>query len=241
MYTTKKLVCVSALYLQYCCKEQWQKINNNSSVLFNCSVVFWSPRRKIVIYFLCCNLLSRFNLFNLIFFQYNLNWLFNEKTTLSGRVPPPQPAAMWPGNPAQLSLKQLAIRLNLHFIQSMHRLNLEVDLQSLFGLHVTWCAQLHSLTDTPQLPLPPALGLQDLYTILVSRDRRHLFVTPSVTCFPFSENTWALFGGGWGELEGVIFRKIWIPMFHFLHSLLYPCKTGSVTPKQDYIWNESWK
>jgi hypothetical protein len=56
---------------------------------------------------------------------------------------------------------------------------MEVDLQSLFGLHVTWCAQLHSLADTPQLPPPPPL--LDSYTraaLLVSKDRRHLFVTP---------------------------------------------------------------
>jgi hypothetical protein len=40
-----------------------------------------------------------------------------------------------------------------------HRLNMELDLQSLFGLHVTWCAQLYSLAETPQLPPPPAFGL----------------------------------------------------------------------------------
>ncbi len=39
-----------------------------------------------------------------------------------------------------------------------HRLNMEVDLQSLFGLHVTWCAQLHSMAETPP-PHTPALGL----------------------------------------------------------------------------------
>ncbi len=58
---------------------------------------------------------------------------------------------------------------------------MEVDLQSLFGLHVTWCAQLYSLAETPQVatpsPIPPNL---DSYTraILVRKDRRHLFVTP---------------------------------------------------------------
>ncbi len=41
-----------------------------------------------------------------------------------------------------------------------YMLNMEVDLQSLFGLHVTWCAQLYSLAETPQLPTPPpAFGL----------------------------------------------------------------------------------
>jgi hypothetical protein len=38
-------------------------------------------------------------------------------------------------------------------------LNMEVDLQSLFGLHVTLCEQLYSLSETPQLPPPPAFGL----------------------------------------------------------------------------------
>jgi hypothetical protein len=51
-----------------------------------------------------------------------------------------------------------------------HRLNMELDLQSLFG---------HSLAENPQLPPPhtPHLGL---YTraLLVGKDRRHLFVTP---------------------------------------------------------------
>jgi hypothetical protein len=31
---------------------------------------------------------------------------------------------------------------------------MEVDLQSLFGPHVTLCAQLYSLAETPQAPLP---------------------------------------------------------------------------------------
>ncbi len=39
-----------------------------------------------------------------------------------------------------------------------HRLNMEVDIQSLFGLNVTWCAQLYSLAETPQHPLSPRIG-----------------------------------------------------------------------------------
>ncbi len=56
---------------------------------------------------------------------------------------------------------------------------MEVDLQSLlFGLYVTWCAQLYSLAETPQLP-PPSPHLDSYYeALLVSKDRRHLFVTP---------------------------------------------------------------
>ncbi len=40
-----------------------------------------------------------------------------------------------------------------------HRVNMEVVLQSLFGLHVTWCAQLHSLAEAPQSPPLPEFGL----------------------------------------------------------------------------------
>ncbi len=61
---------------------------------------------------------------------------------------------------------------SVYFIQ--HRLNMKLDLQSLFRLHVPM--QLYSLAETPQ-PLPPLLGS---YTraLLVSQDRQHLFVTP---------------------------------------------------------------
>jgi hypothetical protein len=47
---------------------------------------------------------------------------------------------------------------------------MEVDLQSLFGLHVTWCTQLYSLAETPQLPPSPRIwtriGQQRLTTSL---------------------------------------------------------------------------
>ncbi len=57
-----------------------------------------------------------------------------------------------------------------NFLNGDHRLNMKADLQSLFGLHVTWCAQLYSLAETPHW---------DPYTraVLVSKDWRHLFVT----------------------------------------------------------------
>jgi hypothetical protein len=60
----------------------------------------------------------------------------------------------------------------------IHRLNMEVDLQSLFG----FCVQLYSLTETPQpRPHPPHLGS---YTkaLFVRLERRHLFVTPCIIC-----------------------------------------------------------
>ncbi len=69
-----------------------------------------------------------------------------------------------------------------------HRLNLEVDLQSLFGLHVTWCAQLYTLAETPQLPPSPPIWIRITRALLVSQDRRQLFVTPwlfSLFVIPF--------------------------------------------------------
>ncbi len=60
---------------------------------------------------------------------------------------------------------------------SIHRLNMEVDLQSLFGLHVTWCAQLYWLAETLQLP-PPRIWPHITRALLVRKDRRHLYITP---------------------------------------------------------------
>jgi hypothetical protein len=50
-----------------------------------------------------------------------------------------------------------------------NRLNMGLDLQSLFGLHVH-CAQLYSLAETSQPPLR-------IWALLVSQDRRHFCVT----------------------------------------------------------------
>jgi hypothetical protein len=55
---------------------------------------------------------------------------------------------------------------------------MEVDLQSLFGLHVTWCAQLYSLAETPQHPPSPRIWTCITRALLVRKDRWQLFVTP---------------------------------------------------------------
>jgi hypothetical protein len=55
---------------------------------------------------------------------------------------------------------------------------MEVDVQSLFGLNVTWCAQLLSLAETLLLPSSPSIWTRVSRALLVSKDRRHLFVTP---------------------------------------------------------------
>ncbi len=60
----------------------------------------------------------------------------------------------------------------------IHRLNIEIDPQSLFGLHVTWCAQLFSLAETPQPQPSPRLWAHIRGALLVSLDRRHLLVSP---------------------------------------------------------------
>ncbi len=44
--------------------------------------------------------------------------------------------------------------INIHYRDNIF---LELDLQSLFGLYVTWCAQLSSLAETPQLPPSPRI------------------------------------------------------------------------------------
>jgi len=57
-----------------------------------------------------------------------------------------------------------------------YRLNMEGDRSpKLFGLHVTWCAQLLLICWDPPIPQH-----WDSYTraLLASKDRRHLFVTP---------------------------------------------------------------
>ncbi len=58
---------------------------------------------------------------------------------------------------------------------------MELDLKSLFVLHA--CAHLYSMAETPQSPPPPHLGS---YTraLLVSQDRRHLYVAPCLVAIP---------------------------------------------------------
>jgi hypothetical protein len=51
---------------------------------------------------------------------------------------------------------------------------MELDLLSLFGLHVQSCT--YSLAETPQRPPPPHMGSYTR-TLLVSQDRLLLFVT----------------------------------------------------------------
>ncbi len=46
---------------------------------------------------------------------------------------------------------------------------MESDLQSLFGLHVTWCAQLFSLAEAPQLPPSPRIWTRIARALLVSK------------------------------------------------------------------------
>ncbi len=55
-----------------------------------------------------------------------------------------------------------------------------VQLKTLFGFHVTWCEELFSLAETPQLPPSPCIWTPIARTLLVSKDRRHLFVPPDV-------------------------------------------------------------
>jgi hypothetical protein len=60
-----------------------------------------------------------------------------------------------------------------------HRLNMKVDLQSLFGHHVTWCAHCTAVLIVwdPATPPSPRIWTRITRALLVSQDRRHLFVT----------------------------------------------------------------
>jgi hypothetical protein len=62
-------------------------------------------------------------------------------------------------------------------IPCLHRLKMEIDLQSLFGL---LCTAVLIGWDPATLPPPPHLG-SFTRALLVRQDRRHLFVTP---CLP---------------------------------------------------------
>jgi hypothetical protein len=69
---------------------------------------------------------------------------------------------------------------------AQHRLHMELDLQSLFGL---LCTVVVLIGGDPTIPPHPYLGL---YTrvLLVSQKRRHLFVTPWGTDFSNERSTY---------------------------------------------------
>ncbi len=74
-----------------------------------------------------------------------------------------------------LSLGTFSISIsNLFVIKLINKFIIELDLQSLFGLLYPYAKQ-YSLTETPQSP-PPHLG-SITRALVVSQDRRHLFVT----------------------------------------------------------------
>jgi hypothetical protein len=76
-------------------------------------------------------------------------------------------------------------KCHLHFSGNIspmhlkHRLNMVLDLQSLFGLHA------HSYTHWLRCrnPPPPSHLGSNTRTLLVSQERRHLFVTPDLKIF----------------------------------------------------------
>ncbi len=80
---------------------------------------------------------------------------------------------LWNGRSMPLNL-ELQRRHNLHlsliYPALNHRLNIEVKLRSLFGLHVSWCAHLYSLAETLQPPPPPPPLDSNTKALLVSED-----------------------------------------------------------------------
>ncbi len=75
-------------------------------------------------------------------------------------------------------------------IPQPQRLNTELDLQSLFGLHM--CSSTHLLRDPASRPSPPNMGT---YTraLLVSQDRRHLGPLEFFHCAWAPLNQWTYF------------------------------------------------
>jgi hypothetical protein len=67
------------------------------------------------------------------------------------------------------------VEVTVNSKEENHRLNMELELQSLYGLHVHSCTHWLKPLDSP----PPNSHL-GLFTraLMVSQDRRHLFVTP---------------------------------------------------------------
>ncbi len=120
----------------------------------------------------------------------------------------------------------------------IHRLNMEVDLLSLFGLHVTCCAQLYSLAETPQPPPPPPPPHWDSHTraLLVSKHRRHLFVTPwqdwtipsCIFFYRYSVKVFFIF-----TFTKVLSHR---PLYEICHGISYFVfmKTGSLFECADY-------
>jgi hypothetical protein len=96
-----------------------------------------------------------------------------------------------------------------------HMLNMELDLQSLFGLLCTAVL----IGWNPASPPPPHLGS---YTraLLVSQDRRHLFVTPwgNLFCKAFPIKTFCKMG------QIVKDDLLTVPLVHYFigHLLMFP-------------------
>ncbi len=66
-------------------------------------------------------------------------------------------------------------------VWSYHRLNMEIDLQSLFGLHVHSCYHWLRTRNPP----PPRIWARGRYWSMVRQDRRHIFVTPWIIFFSY--------------------------------------------------------
>ncbi len=85
---------------------------------------------------------------------------------------------------------------------SQNRLNMEMDLQGLFGFYVTLSGQLYSLAETPQLPGPsPRIWTRITRALLVRYDRRHLFISPCFAAFFLPIELTDGRGGGGGREE----------------------------------------
>jgi hypothetical protein len=93
-----------------------------------------------------------------------------------------------------------------------NKLNMELDLQSLFGLHAYSCT--HRLRPRNS-PLPPHLGSYSRAP-MVSQDRRHLFVTPCCKSSQGLRYRTVLFWNKYFSLVAVVYmqRKLVFTLTH---------------------------
>ncbi len=111
----------------------------------------------------------------------------------------------WEWTPNHISYEQKCRQVIRPTIRDifLHRLNMESDLLSLFGLHVY--SSTHTVLAEPQTPLrSPRIWahIRGRYWS-ASQDRRHLFVTP---CFTLSDSFFRPLAGPI-NLSGLISRK----------------------------------
>jgi hypothetical protein len=116
----------------------------------------------------------------------------------------------WPGSPCVIAV--MTRETLVMTVDWIHRLNMEFILAP--------CVQLYSLAETPQPtpppPIPQHLGFSTR-ALLVSQDRRHLFVTPWLYTFSSRKLLFTIMGNGrpFYERSGILVNKLTLQIYPF--------------------------